>query len=322
MTRTRTNPNPAFIEPMECLAVSGIPDGDDWTYEIKLDGYRLEAATHSGGTVLFSRRGHVFNDRYPEIVDAVNGLPAGTLLDGEVVALSEDGRPNFNLLQNYRTAKARLVYYAFDVLVYRAKEMLRSPLWERRKILHELITPGEHLGICEVVSTSAVQMLDFVRANGLEGVVAKRAKSIYQPGQRSGVWVKQRINLGQEFVIGGYMRGDFGIESLLVGFYRRAELIYCGRVKAGFVPATRKWVFEQIQHMATTKCPFGNLPEKSRGRWGEGLTEERMRDCIWVQPRFVAQIEFLEWTGGNHLRHPKYIGLRDDKQAKDVVRET
>lgn len=146
-------------------------------------------------------------------------------------------------------------------------------------------------------------------------MVAKRAESLYQPGQRTGAWVKKRINVGQEFVIGGYMPSHLGIESLLVGYYEGRKLLYCGRVKAGFVPASRKFVFEQIRHLVVSDSPFVNLPEDTRGRCGEGLTADRMRQCVWLRPEAVAQIEFLEWTGGNHLRHPKFVGLRDDKDV-------
>jgi ATP-dependent DNA ligase len=164
-------------------------------------------------------------------------------------------------------------------------------------------------------------MLRFVKEQGLEGIIAKRADSVYQPGLRTGLWSKYRINLGQELVVGGYIPSELGVDSLVIGFYRDGELIYAGRVRAGFIPTVRRSVYEQIQHLVMKKCPFKNLPEKGKSRWGEGLNEEKMKECVWIKPKIVAQIEFLEWTGGDHLRHTKFIGLRDDKDPQKVVRE-
>ena len=140
-------------------------------------------------------------------------------------------------------------------------------------------------------------MLKFIKDHGLEGAVAKRSDSVYQPGQRTGLWSKYRVNLGQEFVVGGYVPSHLGIDSLVVGFYRGKHLIYAARVRAGLVPATRREVFERIKHLETTKCLFANLPELAAGRWGQGLTAEKMKECVWLRPELVAQIEFLEWTG-------------------------
>jgi ATP-dependent DNA ligase len=145
---------------------------------------------------------------------------------------------------------------------------------------------------------------------------------VYQPGQRTGLWSKYRINLGQEFVIGGYTPGTHGLDSLVVGFYQGKEFRYAARVRAGFVPATRREVFEKTKGLTTSKCPFVNLPEKQTGRWGQGLTAEKMKECVWLRPEAVARIDFLEWTGADHLRHTKFVALRDDKDPRKVVRET
>ena len=127
-------------------------------------------------------------------------------------------------------------------------------------------------------------MLQFVKQHGLEGVVAKRSDSVYEAGKRSGSWSKHRINLGQEFVIGGYTPGTHGFDALIIGFYRDKKLIYAARVRAGFIPATRREAFAKIKHLKTAKCPFVNLPELSEGRWGQGLTAEKMKSCIWLKP--------------------------------------
>ena len=311
-----------FIESMECLPVPTVPEGPEWTYEIKLDGYRLEAVRVAGETKLFSRRENLLNKKFGFIVNALRHLPDGTVIDGELVALDAGGRPDFNLLQNFRSAESQIAYYAFDILIHKNRDLTGLPLSERRRILSSVVQPSHHIGLSEVSDRTSAQMLTFVREHGLEGVVAKRADGVYQSGLRTGLWSKHRVNLGQEFVIGGYVPGNLGVDSVVVGFYRGKELIYASRVRAGFIPATRRKVFEEIKHLATTKCPFANLPEIAVGRWGQGLTAEKMKECVWIKPEAVAQIEFLEWTGADHLRHTKFVGMRDDKDPRDVVRET
>jgi DNA ligase D-like protein (predicted ligase) len=315
-------PNEAgFIEPMECLPVARVPEGPDWSYELKLDGYRLEAVRNKGQIKLFSRRGHELTKQFSHVVGALAHLPAGTVIDGELVALAQDGRPNFNLLQNYRSADSHIIFYAFDILVLRNQSLMGLPLAERRTHLERVITPGPYVDISQAVTTSAEGMINFVRAHGMEGIVAKRNSSAYQPGKRTGLWVKRRINAGQEFVIGGFIPSDLGVDSLVIGFYRGTDLIYAGRVRAGFVPATRRAVYEHIKHLSNPHCPFVNLPEKTEGRWGQGLTAEKMKKCIWVRPEAIAQVEFLQWTEGDHLRHTKFIDLRDDKDPREIVKE-
>ena len=123
-------------------------------------------------------------------------------------------------------------------------------------------------------------------------------------------------------MIGGYTRGANTFDALIIGFYRGKDLIFAARVRAGFVPATRREVYEQLQHLKITKYPFVNLPQKEPGRWGQGLTAEKMKQSVWLKPQTVLRIDFAEWTSGDHLRHPKFAGLRDDKGPKKAVRET
>jgi DNA ligase D-like protein (predicted ligase) len=311
-----------FIETMDCLPVSWLPEGPGWTYEIKLDGYRLEVVRRGRETTLYSRRQNVLNQKFPHIASALMDLPDDTVIDGEVVALGADGKPDFNLLQNFRSAESRIHYYAFDILVHRGRRITELPLSERRTILSSVIEPGEHVALSQVSDRSAAEMLKFIKSHGLEGAVAKRSDSVYQPGQRTGLWSKYRLNLGQEFVIGGYIPSGLGVDSLVVGFYRGKDLVYVARVRAGLVPATRREVFERLRSLKAPKCPFVNLPELSAGRWGQGLTAEKMKECVWVRPELVARIQFLEWTGADHLRHTKFVALRDDKDPSRVVRET
>jgi DNA ligase D-like protein (predicted ligase) len=311
----------SFIETMDCLPVSQVPTGPDWTYEIKLDGYRLEAVKSRGKVTVYSRRRNVLNEKFGYIADALKDLPDETVLDGELVAMDENGRSDFNLLQNFRSAQLKIHYYAFDALVHKGKRLTDRPLKERREILGKILPRNDHVSL-SIADTSADTLLAFVKAHGLEGIVAKRSDSIYEPGQRSGLWSKYRINLGQEFVIGGYTPGTAGFDALIVGVYVKRDLMFAARVRAGFVPATRREVFAQIKDLKTKTCPFANLPEAQAGRWGQGLTAEKMKGCIWVKPQAVVRIDFAEWTGGGKLRHTKFVAMRDDKDARKVVRET
>jgi DNA ligase D-like protein (predicted ligase) len=310
-----------FIEPMECLPVEQIPEGDLWTYELKLDGYRMVAVRSGGKVTLYSRRGTDLSKRFEYVTAALESLPDETVIDGELVALDEQGKPNFNLLQNFRSGESHIMLYAFDMLVRRGEDLMKQSLDKRREILESTVKPGDYLGISQVSNQTAKEMLAFVKNHGLEGVIGKRLDSMYEPGRRSGLWVKHRVNLSQTFVIGGYVPSHLGVDSIVIGVYRGKELHYAARVRAGFVPLTRRQVFEQIKTLETAKCPFANLPEKDAGRWGQGLTAEKMKECVWVKPRVLAEVEFLEWTGADHLRHTKFVGLRDDKDPRNVVRE-
>jgi DNA ligase D-like protein (predicted ligase) len=321
MPKLKQSSRISFIESMECLPVADLPEGPQWTYEIKLDGFRLEAVKMNGKTTLYSRRGNVLNRKFPYIAAALSSLADLTVLDGELVAIDPGGRSNFSLLQNFRSAESQIHYYVFDILAYKGKQLTDLPLKERRAILDKVVPRNEHIEIVAVETGSAPTILRFVVRHGLEGVVAKRSDSAYEAGQRSGSWSKHRINAGQEFVIGGYTPGTNGFDALIVGFYRGKELIYSARVRAGFVPATRRQVFEQIKGLRASKCPFVNLPEAGDGRWGQGLTAEKMKRCVWLKPEAVVRIDFREWTGADHLRHTKFVGLREDKDPRKVVRE-
>jgi DNA ligase D-like protein (predicted ligase) len=307
---------------MECLPVTKLNDAVQWTYEIKLDGYRA-IAVKSGQTInLFSRRGKSFNSQYPYLVEALAELPEGTVVDGEVVALDDAARPNFNLLQHSRSGASRICYFIFDLLVCNDRDLTRLPLSERRELMKSVLKlRSPRIRISEQFEASGNDMLAAVRQQQLEGVIGKRKDSLYEPGKRTGSWIKYRVNRGQEFVIGGYIPGPHGFDSLIVGYYQNKDLMYVVRVRNGFVPALRRQVFDRLRHLTSPAMPFANLPDEHPSRWGENLTAEKMKECVWLRPEALAQIEFLEWTAGDRLRHSKFVGLRDDKDARSVVKE-
>jgi DNA ligase D-like protein (predicted ligase) len=265
----------SFIEPMYAQAVTELPNGDLWTYEAKLDGYRCLAAKHSNEVVLWSRRGNGFTTRFRDIARACEKLPPDTLIDGEVVAIDENGKLSFNALQHSRSG-THVQFYAFDLLVYRGRNIIRLPLETRRELLTEALAKVEYPVLQS--QTFDAKPADLIRAAKeleLEGIVAKRKDSLYEPGRRSGAWVKYKINRSQEFVIGGYTAGN-PFDALIVGHYEGSELKFVAKVRNGFVPHVRREVFQRLRGLTSAKCPFVNLPEKRRTMWA--LTADEMKN--------------------------------------------
>src|SRR6266850_5118050 len=222
----------SFIDPMECLAASKLPEGSNFVWEVKLDGYRALAVKSGNGVTLFSRRRKSLNRQFPYIVEALADLPAGTVVDGEVVAVDESGRPNFNLLQNFRAEAPRIRYYIFDVLCWKDRDLTRVPLVERRELLKSVVAlRDKRIKISDYIEAAPEDLLSAVRAQELEGIIGKRKDSLYQPGKRSGAWIKHRVNRGQEFVIGGYFPGPHGFDSMIVGYYDGDKLMYVARTR-------------------------------------------------------------------------------------------
>ena len=308
---------------MLLLRTDRLPEGATWQYEIKLDGYRAIAFKSGGRVQLRSRNDKDFGGKYPAIVKALSAMPDETVIDGEVVALDPAGRPSFNALQNYGSSAIPLFYYVFDVLILAGEDITSEPLARRRELLQTQVLSklDEPIRESPILDASLTDLIRSVKAQGLEGIVAKRLDSRYEPGLRSGMWQKMRVNQGQEFVIGGYTASAKNFDALIFGYYKDNQLIYAARTRNGFTPASREKLFRQFRGMEINRCPFANLPEARSGRWGQGLTAEKMKDCRWLRPALVGQFEFLEWTPDDHLRHTRFIGLREDKKPSDVTRE-
>jgi DNA ligase D-like protein (predicted ligase) len=312
-----------FIEPMLLLRSADLPDDDGWLKELKLDGYRALAIKSGGKVELRSRNDKDFTARYAGVAKALTKLPDETVIDGEIVAVDEGGRPSFNILQNYGSSKAPIFYYVFDLLVLAGEDVMGETLDVRRSLLEERVlhTLADPIRYSPELRGRMADLVQSVKAQGLEGLVAKRRTSIYEPGGRSGAWRKMRINQGQEFVIGGYTVGGSTFDALVYGSYEGEKLIYAARTRNGFTPRLREELMKRFRALETDACPFTNLPEAKSGRWGEGLTAAKMAVCRWLIPTLVAQFEFTEWTPENHLRHSRFIALREDGKPGDVRRE-
>ena len=305
---------------MYARPVQRLPESEEWLYEVKFDGYRCLAGRDSSEVTLWSRRENLFTKQFPQIAQACERLPPNTLVDGEIVALDGSGRVSFNLLQHHRSKAQALVFYVFDVLIYRGRSVLTVPLYFRREVLRRIFEDikAAPIGLSENIEAAAKDLIRVAKEFGFEGIVAKRKDSLYESGKRTGAWVKYRVNRGQEFVIGGYTPGN-PFDALIVGYYEGEKLLYAAKVRNGFVRLVRREVASKLKSLRIDTCPFANLPEKKRTQWA--LTKEEMKNCVWLKPELVAQIEFTEWTPDGHLRHSKFVGLRGDKDARKVGRE-
>jgi DNA ligase D-like protein (predicted ligase) len=307
---------------MTATLVPSLPEGDKWLYEVKLDGYRALVIKDGTKVRITSRNEKDLTVSYPAVVAAAGKLSASSaILDGEVVALDPSGRPSFQALQ-HRAAHTEyaITYYAFDLLHLDGRDLTREPLDTRRRLLPAVLK-GSTILMSMELQGSAADVIAAVSGLGLEGVIAKRRDSRYDAGQRSGAWVKLKLEQQQEFVIGGYRPGPHGIDALVVGFYDRGSLKFAGKVRAGFTPHLRREVFGAISGLKTLRCPFADLPQANASRWGGGITAGEMAEFTWLKPQAVAQIRFVEWTAERHLRHAAFVGLRADKSAGEVGKE-
>ncbi|MQA75797.1 MAG: DNA ligase [Solirubrobacterales bacterium] len=316
-------PMPDRIEPMKATLAELPGDGGEWGYEVKWDGVRAIAYCEPGQVRLQSRTLRDLTPQYPEIgalAGALGGTPA--VLDGELVAYDDEGRPSFQRLQRRmhvgsraevrrRMADVPVTYVLFDLLHVDGRTLFESPYEERRAELEALALDGESWQTPTYHRGEGEAMLSASRERGLEGIVAKRLASPYRPGKRGRDWLKVKNLRGQEVVIGGWLPGkgrrSGELGALLVGYHEGGELRYAGKVGTGFDARDLKLLRERLEPLATNSSPFtGRQPQ---------------RDSNFVEPELVAEVEFAEWTNAGTLRHPSYKGLREDKPAADVVRE-
>ncbi len=319
---------PRFIEPMKAKLVEKPPATGDWIYELKFDGIRLIAVKRDEKVSLLSRNQNDLSGRFPEIVEAIENLPPREyVIDGEVVAVDGKGRSSFQLLQAHEMEgrKSPIYFYAFDLLQLDGKSLIELPLEARKNVLEKLCADaGDPIRYSGAIGSDAKRLLEEVRRRGLEGLIGKQRSSVYEPGRRSGAWVKLKCVNEQEFVIGGYTppqgaRKHFG--AILVGYYENNKLVFAGKVGTGFTSKSLSMLHKKFQKEARDDCPFVDLPSRQNGQWVLGITPSMMKKMHWVNPKFVAQIKFAEWTRDGKLRAPVFLALREDKKPTDVIRE-
>jgi DNA ligase D-like protein (predicted ligase) len=321
---TRTSDNPGFITPMAALAVEALPEGPEWSYELKLDGYRALIVKDDASIRLRSRNDKDLLSMYPAVATIARRLQAEqVVIDGEIVAVDEHGRPSFQALQHRGShPQHSIVFYAFDLLFLDGEDTTPLPLTVRKAKLEKVVRDSG-LPLSVALPGSVPDIIKAVRAMQLEGIVAKKKDSIYEPGERSRNWQKLKLERRQEFVVGGYrLASSESVDALLVGYYEDGELRFAAKTRAGLVPHIRRQLARSLKKLRIERCPFVDLPTEGSSRWGGGVSAEDMKEMSWTKPEIVVEIQFVEWTGENRLRLSKYLGLRPDKHARDVRRET
>lgn len=291
-------------------AITGdLPTGDGWVFEPKWDGHRAVVRVRGGRVDALSSTGKDRTPSWPFLAELGELELSDTVLDGEIVAFDDQGRHRFQLVGRTGSAHAFVV---FDVLAHESDDLHREPWSARRALLERLVPRSPHVFVTPV-SDDAAAIMQVTSAQGFEGVIAKRADSRYLPGRRSTSWLKVKHRRQQEVVIGGSLEGTgrraatFG--SLLVGVHDAGALRFAGGVGTGFDDATLDRLTQRLDELTTDTCPFDPVPSLPRGR------------ARWVRPELVAQVAFAEWTEDGRLRHPTFLGLRDDKDPASVVRE-
>jgi bifunctional non-homologous end joining protein LigD len=322
---------PRQVKPMKATLASDLPaDDDNWAYEIKWDGMRAIALVDDGSLRLLSTNGLDATDRFPELGELPDAIaPHDAVLDGEIVTFDDRGVPSFGLLQprmqarNPSTARERAAaqpafYVLFDLLELDGTDITAQPYEARRELLLDLVEPGPHWKVSEGWIGGGAHLLDVMRDQGMEGLVAKRLGSRYEAGRRSRNWLKLKVRRGQELVVGGWLPGEGARSSafgaLLVGYHDHSAanrpLRYAGRVGTGFNDKELARLLALLDELADDECPFDPPPPRPVERTAH-----------WVRPELVVQVEFGEWTRDGILRHPAYVGQRFDKSPDEVVRE-
>jgi bifunctional non-homologous end joining protein LigD len=322
---------PRLVTPMKATLAPDPPhDDENWAYEIKWDGMRAVGFVRDGSLRLQTVNGLDASERFPELAPLASALsPHEAVLDGEIVTFDEDGRPSFGLLQPrmqarktttaHERAVAQPVFYVlFDLLELDGNDITDQPYEARRALLLELVEPGPHWKVSEGWIGGGAELLEVMRAQGMEGLIAKRLGSRYETGRRTRNWLKLKVRRRQEFVVGGWLSGEgnrsdhFG--SLLIGYHDRkakgSPLRYAGRVGTGFNEAELTRLLDLLRELDDETCPFDPEPPRPVALHGH-----------WVRPELVVEVEFGEWTKDAILRHPAYVGQRVDKPASKVVRE-
>jgi len=320
---------PRFVEAMKPRLVDSPPTAGDWSYELKFDGIRACAIKDGKKVSLIPRNGNDLRARFPEVADAVKDMPVDEcVIDGEVVALDDEGRSSFQLLQGLEMEgrNSPIRFYVFDLMQLNGRNLTGLPLTARKEVLAQVCSGvGEPIRYSGEIGGDARALLGEVQRRGLEGLIGKLRDSVYEAGRRSGAWIKLKCLNEQEFVIGGFTppqgaRQHFG--AILVGYYEKKKLLFAGKVGTGFDTKSLAALHKKLKNEQRPDCPFADLPSKQGGQWVLGITPSMMKKIEWVNPVFVCQVKFAEWTRDGKLRQPVFLGLRDDKRPEKVVRET
>ena len=303
---------PHKIKPMLATLVDEPFDKSDWLFEIKYDGYRAIAEIENGKVELYSRNLNSFNKQFSQIAASLRQIKLDAVLDGEIVILNNEGKPDFNLIQNYqRTGEGFIVYYVFDILYCSGYDLRDLPLIKRKQILSSILPQSDNIIFSDHIEEKGTEFYKLAAKNELEGIIAKYANSCYLTGKRSREWLKIKTRMRQEAIICGFTaprggRKYFG--ALVLGVYEKNELKYIGHSGGGFDESSLKEIIQMLKPMVIKQSPF--------------KTKVSTRSPItWVKPQLICEVEFSEWTSEGLMRHPVFLGLREDKKPSEVKKE-
>jgi bifunctional non-homologous end joining protein LigD len=316
-------PFPKTISPMLASLSDKVFDEPGWLYEIKWDGYRAIGLVNKGKVELISRNNKSFNEKFYPVYDALKTWDMNVVVDGEVAVLNEKGISKFGDLQNWRSeADGELFYYIFDILWLNGFDLTQLPLTTRREILHATIEPEGLIRISESFETSATEFLEAAKKLEMEGIMAKKADSLYYPGDRTREWLKIKTQKRHEVVIGGFTQNEGSdklFSSLLVGLYEKGKLEYIGKIGTGFTHKTQADLMAKMKPLISNKVPFTEKPDVNKpSRFRPNPAKAIAK---WLKPKLVCEVSYAEITSDGVMRHPSFEGLREDKKATEAVRE-
>ena len=299
---------PGYISPMLATPVPEPFSGDDWIFEWKLDGYRIIATKKENETALYSRNEHSYTEVYMGVTRELSKIPAQFVIDGEVCFIDASKKPNFQKLQNHGDKEENIHFYVFDLLWLNGFETMQLPLTERKKILKELLKgTSDHIHYLPHIDAKGEAFFEEMAQKQLEGIIAKKADSVYHPGHRSKRWLKIKTSMRQEMLIIGYIpsdKNDREFRSLACGVWRDNKLFYTGRVGTGFSETLQKEIMNKLRKIETDSLEPANAPSS--------------KSIKWVKPKMICEVAFAEWTSDTIMRHPRFLGLREDKPAEKI----
>ena len=306
-------PMPRAIKPMLATVVDEPFDHPDWIFEVKWDGYRAVAEILDNGVSLYSRNGISFNKKFFPIVESLRKCGFEAVLEGEIVVVDDQGRPDFQALQHYQgPGRGQLLYYVFDLLYFQGHDLTDLPLLRRKELLKKILPSTPRIKFSDHIWNEGLLFYNVAKEKGLEGIMAKHSQSAYETGRRSRQWLKVKTRLTQEGVIAGFTEPGGGRKyfgSLVLGVFEGNELMYIGHVGGGFSEKDLKDIHEQLGPLTRKDCPFNKKPETNA-------------PVTWVKPVLVCEVGFSGWTEDDVMRQPVFLRLREDKTAREVVRES
>ena len=312
LKNAQSKPMPKAVQPMLATVAREPFDHPDWIYEVKWDGYRAVAEIRESGVSLYSRNLISFNKKFFPVVEALRKFGFDAVLDGEIVVVDDQGRPDFQKLQHYQDSGSdHLLYYVFDLLYFNGHDLTSLPLLRRKELLKKILPSSPRIKFSDHVVKEGVLFYNVVKEKGLEGIIAKHSQSAYEPGKRSRQWLKVKTQQTQEGVIAGFTEPGGGRKyfgALVLGAYEGNDLTFIGHVGGGFAERDLKDLRERLDTLVQKECPFKVQPETNA-------------PVTWVKPELVCEVGFSGWTEDEVMRQPVFLRLREDKAAREVVRE-